>query len=245
MGNIMKNPLALVTGAGRGIGKAIAVRLAKDGYTVVVNYRNSAVQAEETAHLVQRLGGKARTMGFNVTDPPAVDSAIKEIIKYHGSIDVLVNNAGIAMDGLFVSLSMEKWQEVIDTALKGFYLVTKPVLKQMIRNSHGSIVSIASAAGLFGNRGQANYAAAKAGLIAATLSVARESARFGVRANVVAPGFIATDMTKDIPHERIIQSVPMERMGRAEEVADAVGFLVSDQAAYITGQVLSVNGGMV
>lgn len=237
--------IALITGASKGIGRAIAVELAGCGYRVVINFHSDREGAEKTLSLVQEAGSDGQIAGFDVTDPRAVQGAMADLFDTYPSIDVLVNNAGITADGLFIMLSKKKWDKVISTSLDGFYNLTKPVLEKMIRHKTGAIVSIASVSGLMGNRGQANYAAAKAGLIGASRSVAAEVARLGIRVNVVAPGLIETDMIKDAPVSNIKALIPMARIGRAEEVAKVVRFLCSDDASYVTGQVISVNGGMI
>lgn len=237
--------VALVTGGSRGIGRAICIELARAGFRVIVNYRSDEAGAAETLEMVTSCGSDGRTIRFDVTDIDATHAGIATIAGAYGAVDVLVNNAGITADGLFLMMPPTDWHRVIDTSLNGFYNVTKPVLEKMIRRKKGAVVSIASVAGLLGNRGQANYSAAKAGLIAASRSVASEVARLGIRVNVVAPGLIATDMIKDAPVDNIKTLIPMARIGKAEEVAKAVRFLCSDDASYITGQVLSVNGGML
>jgi len=237
--------VALVTGASKGIGQAICVELAQSGYRIVVNYRSDETGAEKTLEMVREAGADGQIMQFDVTDFDKTQLAVADILTQHESIDVLVNNAGITADGLFIMMPRKDWNRVIDISLSGFYNLTKPVLEKMIRLKRGSIVSIASVAGLLGNRGQANYSAAKAGLIGASRSVASEVARLGIRVNVVAPGLIETDMIKNAPVENIKALIPMARIGKPEEVARVVRFLCSDDASYITGQVISVNGGML
>ena len=236
--------VAIVTGASRGIGRAISTELARSGYHVVINYRSDERGAIETRERVKQEGGNGTIMQFDVADPTAARAAIDAVLKNFESIDVLVNNAGITADGLFVLMPRRDWQAVIDVSLNGFYNMTKPVLEKMVVQKRGSIVSIASVAGLIGHRGQANYAAAKAGLIGASRVVASEVARLGVRVNVVAPGPIETEMIKNIPAGNIKALIPMARIGKPEEVATVVRFLCSEDASYITGQVISVNGGM-
>ena len=237
-------PVALVTGASKGIGRAIAAEMARSGYDVIINYLSDPAGAEETLRQVRELGGDGMCLAFNVADGAETADALAKAFAAYSRIEVLVNNAGRVADELFVMMTEDKWQSVIDITLKGFYHVTHPVLEKMVVQKKGSIVSIASVAGIMGNRGQANYAAAKAGLIGASRSVAAEVARLGIRVNVVAPGLIATDMIKDAPVQRIKSIIPMARVGTAEEVAKVVRFLCSDDASYITGQVISVNGGM-
>ncbi|MCP3951474.1 MAG: 3-oxoacyl-ACP reductase FabG [Desulfobacterales bacterium] len=235
---------ALVTGGSKGIGRAICVELARCGCRVVVNYRSDAAGAAETLSMVQAVGGDGLTSGFDVTVAEATDQALEGIFSDCQTIDILVNNAGINADGLFIMMSRAKWERVIRTTLDGFYNVTKPVIEKMVRQKKGSVVNISSVAGVMGNRGQANYAAAKAGLIGASRSLAAEVARLGIRVNVVAPGLIETEMIKDAPVANIKQMIPMARIGRPEEVARVVRFLCSEDASYVTGQVISINGGM-
>jgi len=239
--------VALVTGGSRGIGRAICVELAAAGYHVIINYKSNKSAADETLKLVNKAVGTGETVQFDVVAADAVNAALDALLVKHKAIHVLVNNAGVAVDELFAMMSQSSWQSVIQTSLEGFFNVTKPVLlKSMVRVKKGcSIVTISSISGIIGNRGQVNYSAAKAGLIGASKALSKELARLGIRVNVVAPGFIETDMTKDAPREQIIPLIPMERVGTPEEVAKVVRFLCSDDASYITGQVISVNGGMV
>ncbi len=244
MTETMEKKTALVTGGSRGIGRAICVELARDGHYVIINYKSNGPAADETLGLVRDTGGDGETACFDVADAAATAEALKDITTRLGGVDVLVNNAGITADGLLAMMPDRDWHAVINTTLNGFYNVTKPVLKKMIRKKKGSIVSISSVAGLTGNKGQANYSAAKGGLIGASRALAQELARLGIRVNVGAPGLIDTDMIHDAPVEFIKQIIPMQRIGRPEEVASVVRFLCSDDASYITGQVISVNGGM-
>jgi 3-oxoacyl-[acyl-carrier protein] reductase len=236
--------IALVTGGSRGIGRAIAIELAEAGYKVIITYKANDRAAEETLQSICAKGGSADKVRFDVADSKEAAKQVDEIISQNQNLRVLVNNAGVTADGLFMMMPEEDWDVVIQTTLKGFYNVTKPVIKRMARNRKGSVVSISSISALVGNRGQANYAAAKAGLIAASRSLASEVARLGIRVNVVAPGLIDTEMIKGAPIERIKDIIPMARIGKPEEVAKVVRFLCSDDASYITGQVISVNGGM-
>jgi 3-oxoacyl-[acyl-carrier protein] reductase len=240
----MNNKAALVTGGSRGIGRAISITLGASGYHVIINYKSNKAAAEETLDYVQNAGGSGDIIAFDISDAADTKQAMTEIIQA-SNIEVLVNNAGITADGLFIMMPEKDWHSVVDTALNGFYNMTKPVLKQMMRKKKGSVVSIASVAGLIGNRGQANYAAAKAGIIAASKSVSSEVARLGIRVNVVAPGLIETEMIQNAPVDMIKKMIPMARIGKPEEVAAVVKFLCSEDASYITGQVISVNGGMI
>jgi len=236
--------LALITGASRGIGRATAVELARAGYFVVVNYKKNTAAAAETLKLVQAAGGEGEMLQFDVTSSRETKENITGILERHGNIEVLVNNAGVNADGLFLMMGEDEWDSVISAALKGFYNMTKPVVREMIKKKSGAIVSVSSVAGLMPNRGQTNYSAAKAGLIGASRSLAAEVARFGIRVNTVAPGLIETDMIKDAPVAEIKKIIPMGRIGKPEEVARVIRFLCSDDASYITGQTVSINGGM-
>ncbi|MCP4135319.1 MAG: 3-oxoacyl-ACP reductase FabG [bacterium] len=237
--------VAIVTGGGRGIGRAISIELGKAGYYVIINYQSNDLAAAETLQMTRSGGGDGEIAKFDVRNSEETEKYIAEITSRYNNLEVLVNNAGIVSDGLFVMMNEDNWDTVIDTSLKGFFNMTKPVLKKMIRNKRGSIVSLSSMSGLIGNRGQANYSAAKAGIIGASGSVAKEVGRLGIRVNVVAPGMIDTDMIKGAaPLENIKQLVPMGRIGKPEEVAKLVRFLCSDDASYITGQTISINGGM-
>ena len=236
--------IAIVTGGSRGIGRAIAVELASHGYEVMITYKANDEAAAETLRLIREAGGSGEALKFDVGNADETEVKLTELLARLERIDVLVNNAGVTADGLFMMMPREDWNTVINTTLNGFYNMTKPILRKMMRKKRGSIVSLSSVSALVGNRGQANYAAAKSGLIAASRVLAAEVARLGVRVNVVAPGLIETDMTSGLPLENIKQMIPMARIGRPEEVAKVVRFLCSDDASYITGQVISVNGGM-
>jgi 3-oxoacyl-[acyl-carrier protein] reductase len=236
--------LAVVTGGSKGIGRAVCVELARCGYFLVVNYRTDRPGAEQTLNMVRSQGADGELLGLDVSDFDAAQAAVAQILERHPTIDVLVNNAGITADELFVMMSRRDWHAVIDTSLHGFYNVTRPVVEKMVVEKKGAIVSIASVSALMGNRGQANYAAAKAGLIGASRALASEVARLGVRVNVVAPGLIETEMIKNFPLKNLKSLIPMARVGQPEEVARVVRFLCSDDAAYVTGQVVCVNGGM-
>ncbi len=237
----------VVTGASRGIGRAIAVQLAQPECDVVVNYNSSPDGAKETAALVEAKGAAARLHKFNIADPDSVKEAFKEILNVHGRIDVLVNNAGIARDNLLAMMKASEWDEVMNTNLKGAFLCSQAVVKPMMRQRYGRIVNVTSVVGVIGNAGQCNYSAAKAGLIGFTRSLAREIVSRNITVNAVAPGFIETDMTLALPEkarEALLTQIPAARYGTPEDVAAAVSFLASDAAGYITGQVIHVNGGM-
>ena len=236
--------IAIVTGGSRGIGRAIAVELAAHAYHTIITYKANDEAAAETLRLLGEAGGSGEAVKFDVGSAAEAEGAVNELVGRLERIDALVNNAGVTADGLFLMMSRRDWDAVIDTSLNGFFNMTKPVLRKMLRRKSGSIVSLSSVSALVGNRGQANYAAAKAGIIAASRVLSSEVARLGIRVNVVAPGAVDTDMLRDAPLEHIKQIIPMGRIGRPEEVAKVVRFLCSEDASYITGQVISVNGGM-
>ncbi len=237
---------ALVTGGGRGIGRAIALALGEAGAEVVVNYSSSASAADDVVATITAAGGKAYALQANVSIEEEVDSLIKTVLDRSGRLDVLVNNAGITRDGLLMRMKTSDWQSVIDLNLSGVFLCTRAVARPMLKQKSGRIINITSVVGLMGNAGQANYAAAKAGVIGLTRSTAKELASRGITVNAVAPGFIATDMTKDLDVDSILKDIPLGTFGTQEQVAGAVRFLAADSAAaYITGQVLQVDGGMV
>jgi 3-oxoacyl-[acyl-carrier protein] reductase len=237
--------VALVTGASRGIGRAIAMRLAAQGALVLAAARGD--NAAGTAQEIQAAGGRAEALALDVTDPAAVEAAVTSALERHSRLDILVNNAGITRDQLMLRLKRDDWDAVLATNLTSAYMLTQAVLKPMIRQRTGRIICISSVVGQSGNPGQANYAASKAGLIGFAKSVALEVASRNITVNVVAPGMIATDMTGVLPEktrEALVARIPLGRLGAPEDVASAVCFLASDEAAYITGQVLAVNGGM-
>lgn len=245
---LLEGKTALVTGASRGIGRAVAVALAAAGAKVAVNYAGNDAAAEETKAAIEAAGGTAILLKADIADCEAVDKMVAETIEAFGQIDILVNNAGITRDGLLMRMKNEDFDAVINTNLKGVYYTTKAVTKYMMKKRYGRIINMASVVGLTGNAGQANYAAAKAGVIGFSKTVAKELASRGITCNMVAPGLIATDMTKDLPEkakEAMMTSIPLGRAGQPEDVAQAVLFLASDNASYITGQVINVDGGMV
>lgn len=245
---ILEGKTALVTGASRGIGRAVAVALAAAGAKVAVNYAGNDAAAEETKAAIEAAGGVAILVKADIAGSEEVEGMVRKTIEAFGRIDILVNNAGITRDGLLMRMKDEDFDAVINTNLKGVYYTTKAVMKLMMKNRYGRIINMASVVGLTGNAGQANYAAAKAGVIGFSKTVARELASRGITCNMVAPGLIATDMTKDLPEkarEMMMASIPLGRAGQPEDVAQAVLFLASDNASYITGQVINVDGGMV
>ncbi len=236
--------VALITGASRGIGKACALELARAGYDVAINYVGNEEAANVTVSELKSLGSDAQAYRFDVTNKDAVESSVAEVISKYGKIDVLVNNAGITRDGLFMRMSPENWEAVINTNLNSAYYVSNPVVKLMIKQRSGAIINMSSIVGVYGNAGQANYAAAKAGLIGFTKSLAKELASRNVRVNAIAPGFIETDMTKDLPLDNMAEHIPMKKLGKPEDIAKAVKFF-ADDALYVTGQVLQIDGGLV
>jgi 3-oxoacyl-[acyl-carrier protein] reductase len=237
---------ALITGGSRGIGRAVCIELAAKGYPIIINYASNEAAALETRRMIEEKGGEAELLPFNVADSTAVDEAIEEWSEKHPDdyIGVLVNNAGIRQDAMMVFMQNSQWSEVLDISLNGFFYVTRRILKSMLMKRNGRIINIVSLSGLKGLPGQTNYSAAKAAVIGATKALAQEVAPRKVTVNAVAPGFIATDMTKDLDEEALKKTVPVGRFGKPEEVAALVSFLASDAAAYITGEVVSINGGL-
>ena len=247
MSQTMEGKVAVVTGASRGIGKAIAVKLASKGATVVINYNGSRERAEEVMNEVESVGGKAVIIQCNVADFDACKEFIETVIKEQGRIDILVTNAGITNDGLLMKMSEEDFDKVLDTNLKGTFHTIRAALRQMIRQRSGRIINMASVVGGSGNAGQANYAASKAGVIGLTKTAARELASRGIRVNAIAPGFIETDMTEvrsDKVKEASVSQIPLGHFGKPEDVANAVAFFAAEQSSYLTGQVLCADGGM-
>ncbi|MBW1705195.1 MAG: 3-oxoacyl-ACP reductase FabG [Deltaproteobacteria bacterium] len=235
---------AIITGGSRGIGRAICNELGRDGYYIIINYRSDDKAAAETLEILRNNKADGETCRFDISNSEDTKRALEDIIGRFSNIEVLVNNAGITADGLFIFMTEDEWDSVITTNLKGFYNVTRPILENMVKRKQGAVVSISSVSALMGHRGQANYSAAKAGLIGTSRAIASEVARLGIRVNVVAPGLIETDMLGDLPRDFIKGMIPMARVGKPEEVARVVRFLCSQDASYITGQVISVNGGM-
>jgi 3-oxoacyl-[acyl-carrier protein] reductase len=243
---ILHSKVAIVTGASRGIGRAIAQELATLGANVVVNYASSSQAAEELVEKITKAGGSAIALQADVSKADQVEALLESVMAKFSRVDILVNNAGITRDTLLLRMKPEDWQAVIDLNLTGVFLCTRAVSKVMLKQRSGRIINITSVAGLMGNPGQANYSAAKAGVIGFTKTIAKEFASRGITVNAVAPGFIATDMTSNVKAEEILQHIPLGRYGQPEEVAGMVRFLAADpSAAYITGQVFNVDGGMV
>ena len=241
----LSGKVALITGASRGIGKEIAIELSKLGAEVFINYSSSDEKAEEVVNSIKNNGGKAHKLKFDVSDEDSVSSAFDKIIKINGSIDILINNAGITRDGLLMRMKSEQWDEVLNTNLKGVFLCTKYASKFMMKKRSGSIVNISSVVGIIGNPGQANYSAAKAGVIGFTKTCAKEFASRGIQVNAIAPGFIETEMTEKLNTEEIVKAIPLKRLGSCSQIANLVSFLVSsDAGSYITGQTISIDGGM-
>jgi 3-oxoacyl-[acyl-carrier protein] reductase len=237
---------ALVTGGSRGIGRAVCVKLAEQGYNILVNYKGNEEQALKTAELVREKNVEAELLRFDVSNKVEVDKELGGWIEKNKEkvVEVLVNNAGIRQDALMIWMTDEQWRNVLGSSLDAFYYVTRHIINGMLANRYGRVVNIVSLSGLKGMAGQTNYSAAKAGVIGATKALAQEVARRGVTVNAVAPGFIRTDMTSDLNEAELKPLIPMKRFGEPEEVADAVVFLASTKAAYITGEVISINGGL-
>ncbi|MDE6957031.1 MAG: 3-oxoacyl-[acyl-carrier-protein] reductase [Lachnospiraceae bacterium] len=245
---MLEGKIAVVTGASRGIGKAIACKFASLGATVIINYNHSAVKAEEVKSQIEAAGGCVEVMQCNVSDYVACEVFFKEIIKKFGRIDILVNNAGITKDGLMMKMSEEDFDQVIKVNLKGTFNCIRFVSRQMLKQRQGRIINMSSVVGVAGNAGQMNYAASKAGVIGMTKSAAKELASRGITVNAIAPGFIETDMTdvlSDAVRETSVAQIPLGRFGKPEDIANAAAFLASEEAGYITGQVLHIDGGMV
>ena len=240
----MDKKVALVTGASRGIGKACAIELAKAGYDVAVSYAGNEEAANKTVAELKDLGVNAKAYKFDVSDKEACAKAVEVVLADFAKVDVLVNNAGITRDGLFMRMSAENWEAVINTNLCSAFYMTSPAIKTMIKQRSGCIINMSSIVGVMGNAGQANYSAAKAGLIGFTKSLAKELGSRNIRVNAIAPGFIQTDMTKDLDTEKIAEHIPLKRLGQPEDIAKTVRFLAED-ALYITGQVIGVDGGLV
>jgi 3-oxoacyl-[acyl-carrier protein] reductase len=237
---------ALVTGGSRGIGRAISIKLAEQGYSILINYKSNEAEANKTAEMVRQKNVQAELLKFDVSNKADVDTVLGGWIEKNkeSPIEVLVNNAGIREDALMIWMTEEQWHNVLGSSLNAFYFVSRQVISSMLAGKYGRIVSVVSLSGLKGMPGQTNYSAAKAGVIGATKALAQEVARRGVTVNAVAPGFIRTDMTQDLNEQELKAIIPMKRFGEPDEVADAVIFLASPKASYITGEVLSINGGL-
>ena len=239
----MADKVALITGASRGIGKACAIELAKAGYDIAVSYAGNDEAANNTINELLALGVKAKSYKFNVADKEACSKAVEEVMAEFGRIDVLVNNAGITRDGLFMRMNAENWEAVINTNLNSAFYMSNPVVRIMMKQRSGCIINMSSIVGVYGNAGQANYSAAKAGLIGFTKSLAKEIGSRNVRVNAIAPGFIQTDMTKGLEETKIAEHIALNRLGNPEDIAKTVKFLAED-GTYITGQVIGVDGGL-
>lgn len=240
----MESRIALVTGASRGIGRAVAIALAEERCHVLINFKSRQDAAEETLAFIKNAGGSAELAPFDVADAAACEKAIEQILQKHPRIDILVNNAGIRHDTVFAFMTAEQWSQVIGTNLNSFFNVTRPVSKHMAFQRKGRIVTIASTSGQTGVAGQVNYSAAKAGVIGASKSLARELAKRGITVNVLAPGFIETDMMEGVPRDQVLAQIPAGRFGKPEEIAAAAAFLCSESAGYINGAVININGAL-
>lgn len=244
---MLKNKIALITGAGRGIGRAIAIALAKEGAEVVINYNGSEERAKEVKQTIEENGGKASIYKCNVSDFVACEAMIKDIVKEYGHLDILVNNAGITKDGLIMKMKEEDFDSVLNVNLKGTFNTIRHSARQMLKQRSGKIINISSVSGILGNVGQANYAASKAGVIGLTKTMARELGSRGITVNAIAPGFVDTEMTEVLSEEireNACKQIILRRFGKPEDIANTAVFLASDKADYITGQVISVDGGM-
>ena len=244
---MLKNKIALITGAGRGIGRAIAIALAKEGAEVVINYNGSEERAKEVKQTIEENGGKASIYKCNVSDFTACEAMIKDIVKEYGHLDILVNNAGITKDGLIMKMKEEDFDSVLNVNLKGTFNTIRHSARQMLKQRSGKIINISSVSGILGNVGQANYAASKAGVIGLTKTMARELGSRGITVNAIAPGFVETEMTEVLSEEireNACKQIILGRFGKPEDIANTAVFLASDKADYITGQVISVDGGM-
>lgn len=244
----LSGKIALVTGGSRGIGKAIALKLASLGANIIINYTKSDTKAKEVIKLAEEMGVKAIAIKADVSNKADVENLISKILDEFGRIDILVNNAGITRDNLLMRMKEEEWDDVININLKGTFNVTKAAIRTMMKQKSGSIINVASVIGITGNQGQCNYAASKAGIIGFTKSIAKEVAKKKVRVNAIAPGFIKTDMTNKLPDkvkEEYLSKIPLNRLGEPEDIANAVAFLASDLSSYITGQVLIIDGGLL
>jgi 3-oxoacyl-[acyl-carrier protein] reductase len=244
----LESKVALVTGASRGIGREIALELARQGCNVAVNFAGSEAKANEVVDEIKRIGREAIAVQCNVSDAEAVQAMVKETIGQFGSIDILVNNAGITKDNLLMRMKETEWDDVININLKGVFLCTKAVTRQMMKQRSGRIINISSIVGVSGNPGQANYVAAKSGVIGLTKTTAKELAPRGITVNAIAPGFISTDMTDQLPEDvrnEMLKQIPLSRLGDPEDIAKVVTFVASDSASYMTGQTLHIDGGMV
>lgn len=244
---MFKDRVAIVTGAARGIGKGVALRLASQGATVVVNYAGSEAAANEVVETIKANGGKAMAYKCNVADYVAVEQMVADVVEKYGRVDILVNNAGITKDNLILKMTEQDFEDVINVNLKGAFNGIKAVTKQMMKQRYGRIINMSSVVGAMGNAGQANYCASKAGVIGLTMSSARELASRNITVNAVAPGFIDTDMTKVLPDavkDALLAQIPAKKLGSTDDIANAVEFLAEEDSAYITGQVIHVNGGL-